>query len=252
MKLKLLLPTLLLLPKLFFGWGSEGHHLVAELARKNLNKRVEQQVQKYLGAVTFEQAAVWMDEMRPNHAYDYMKPWHYTSFEKGAEYMKSPNGDIVSELQLVITELKNYKKMKEEDVNKDLKILFHLCGDLAMPLHTGYPNDHIGLDYQVKFMAYPTSLHWLWDSVIIAQGNITFDVCQKAQDKLTAEQKNSIAKMDVMSWMNDSRALVPAVYSFKGNIITKEYLDANKDEVAAQLAKGGLMLSSVLNEVFKE
>ena len=252
MKSKLILFTLLLSSKLFFGWGSEGHHIVAELALKNLNKGVEQQVQKYLGPTTFEQASVWMDEMRPNHTYDYMKPWHYTNFEKGATYMKCPNGDIISELQFVISELKDHKKMKDEDVNKDLKILFHLCGDLAMPLHTGYPNDHNGLDCQIKFNTFSTSLHWLWDSVIIAQENITLSICLKAQDKLTADQKKSIAGMDVIAWMNDSRSLVTSVYKFNGNIITQEYMDTNKEQVTIQLAKGGLMLASVLNEVFKD
>lgn len=251
MKTKIILFALLLSPTLFFAWGSEGHHIVAELAKNSLNKGVEQQVQRYLGSSTFEQAAVWMDEMRPNHSYDYMKPWHYTNFEKGATYAKAANGDIVSELQLVISELKNYKKLKDEDVNKDLKILFHLCGDLAMPLHAGYASDKDGVDFPVKCFALQTNLHWVWDSVIISQENITIESCLKAENKLTEEQKKLIAKMDVLSWMYDSRALVPLVYNFKGTIITQEYLDANKEQVEIQLAKGGLMLASVLNEVFK-
>ena len=116
-----------------------------------MEKKVKKKVQKYLGTTSFEDAAVWMDVMRSNHDFDYMKPWHYLNMEKDATYSKAANGDVLSELDLVIAELKNYKTMKTEDVNKDLKILFHLCGDFTMPLHVGYGSDKGGNDIKIAY-----------------------------------------------------------------------------------------------------
>jgi hypothetical protein len=42
-----------------------------------LNKGVKDSVQKYLGTMTFEEASTWMDDVRSDHSYDYMKTWHY-------------------------------------------------------------------------------------------------------------------------------------------------------------------------------
>ena len=59
-----------------FGWGHQGHCIVADIAQSQMNKNVIDSVNKYLGTMTFEQASNWMDDVRSNHAYDFMKTWH--------------------------------------------------------------------------------------------------------------------------------------------------------------------------------
>ena len=66
-----------------FGWGRTGHHIIAEIAQSIMNEHAKENVQKYLGSTSFEEASVWMDEMRSEGKYDYMKPWHYINIEKG-------------------------------------------------------------------------------------------------------------------------------------------------------------------------
>src|SRR5208283_3015979 len=82
-----------------YAWGREGHKIISEIAEKKLNPGVEKIVQHYLGNTTFFEASVWMDEMRSDKTYDYMKPWHYVDIEKGSTYVAAPEGDIVTELQ---------------------------------------------------------------------------------------------------------------------------------------------------------
>ena len=70
------LPLLLLFLTLrfsSFAWGPLGHNIIAEIAMDNLDKSVKDSVQKYLGDMTIEQASTWMDDMRKDHSYDYMK-----------------------------------------------------------------------------------------------------------------------------------------------------------------------------------
>jgi hypothetical protein len=77
----LLMFTLLMKSAPSFAWGFEGHKIVAEIAKSHLNKSVKDSVEKYLGDMSFEDAATWMDDMRKDHAYDYMKPWHYVNMK---------------------------------------------------------------------------------------------------------------------------------------------------------------------------
>ena len=57
-----------------FAWGRTGHYLIADITESIMKKSVMENVQKYLGDMSFEEAANWMDEMRSEGKYDYMKP----------------------------------------------------------------------------------------------------------------------------------------------------------------------------------
>lgn len=251
MKIKIILLAFFFTPLFAFGWGSEGHKMVAKIAQEQLSDSAEARVKRYLGSFTFESAAVWMDEIRSDHSYDYMKPWHYVNIEKDATYVKNPKGDVVSELDRVISELKSYKTMKAEDIAFDLRVLFHLCGDMVQPLHTGYGSDLGGNNIKVMFNGKETNLHHIWDTDIIVSGGVTMEGCMKAAKKWKPEKLKEIQKIDAMTWMNDSRSLLPQAYKYEGNEITKKYIKKNKRIVEQQIAKGGYRLAAVLEEIFK-
>ena len=65
-----------------FAWGKRGHGIVAEIAFYNLDDATKTKVKKYIGDMSIEQAANWMDDVRSDHKYDYMKPWHYVNVDK--------------------------------------------------------------------------------------------------------------------------------------------------------------------------
>ncbi len=246
----ILIPLFILIPIFSFAWGAAGHQMVADIAKQKLNPGIEAKVQQFLDSTTFEKAATWMDDVRSEHTYDYMKTWHYVNIEKGDTYVKNPKGDVVSELNDVMTELKNYPKMKAEDVKKDLEILFHLCGDITQPLHDGYGSDKGGNDVTVTFNVKQTNLHHVWDIDIIDNEKITVDSCMKVANAWTPAQLKSIEKMNTMDWMSDARAFLPQVYDFSNGTLTQAYADKNKIVVEQQLAKGGFRLATVLNKIF--
>lgn len=238
------------LPLLSFGWGAEGHKMVATIAKKNLKKGVEAKVQKYLGTMSFEDAATWMDDIRNDHTYDYQKPWHYVNIDSGATYQKNPKGDVAFVLDSIIKELKNYKKLKDETVAMDLKILFHLCGDIAQPLHAGYGKDLGGNSVKVDYNGKPSNLHKVWDSEIIRDQKISVDDCTTMINGWSSKQKKTIQKIKPMDWMKDSRSLLPKAYGYTGTAIPADYITNNKVLIEQQIAKGGLRLASVLNSIF--
>ncbi len=88
-----------------YAWGPDGHKMVAEVAKKYLDKGVQDSVQKYLGSMTFEEASVWMDEIKKDHSYDYMKSWHYINIDKDKTYVKTTEPNVVDELEKSIAQV---------------------------------------------------------------------------------------------------------------------------------------------------
>ena len=71
------------MPSGVFAWGKIGHGLVAEVAFTMLDSNTKANVHKYLGSMTIEQAANWMDEIKNDHRNDFMKQWHYVNVDEG-------------------------------------------------------------------------------------------------------------------------------------------------------------------------
>ncbi|KAI9452613.1 S1/P1 nuclease-domain-containing protein [Russula earlei] len=239
------------LPISSFAWGKKGHQMVAEIAFHFLDENTKQAVQHYLGRMSIEDAATWMDDMRSNHYYDYMKTWHYIDITKGQAYQPSAEKNIVTVLHSAIAELSHMENMKDADIKTDLLLIFHLTGDLSQPLHTGYPEDKGGNSIDVRGPGFSRNLHSVWDSEIIEDEKISMDDCLKLYDSYTPAEIAAIKKINVLKWMEQSRSLLDTVYDFKDDRLTQEYINANKKIIEQQLLFGGLRLASILAAEFK-
>ncbi|MGZ3883399.1 MAG: S1/P1 nuclease [Bacteroidia bacterium] len=234
-----------------FSWGGKGHKIVAEIAKKSLDPSIIDSVNYFLDGMSWDDASVWMDEVRSDHSYDYMKPWHYVNVEKDKTYVESKD-NVVSELNLVIEQL-NLKGPRQKDkINTALKILFHLAGDLHQPLHAGYGEDKGGNTVDVDFMGKTTNLHRVWDSEIIDYKKISIGDCLKLSNSLLDAEKKSFLTTDVVAWMNESKALLPEVYDFKKGMIDEQYIDRNVPIIEKQLLKAGTRLAYILHNQFKK
>ena len=82
----LLLPLVVLLPaSVCFGWGGEGHQLVALIAEEQLTPAARAAVTELLGGGNISDAEVasWADEIRRQRLYT--ADWHYVSIPHDAE-----------------------------------------------------------------------------------------------------------------------------------------------------------------------
>src|SRR5580698_3835498 len=120
-----------------FAWGSYGHRIVGTVALHYLTPNIKDSIQVYLGKSPLEDATTWMDEVVSDPAYADLKTLHYINIERGQKYDSLSQGNIISELNKVIGELKERNKYSKEHIAMDLKILCHLMGDLHQPLHVG-------------------------------------------------------------------------------------------------------------------
>ena len=233
-----------------YGWGKRGHELVAEIAFRFLDDSTQQIVKKYLGNLSIEEAANWMDDERSNTYYNYMRTWHYLDMDKGESYTPSTERNILTVLHSAIVELKNYKTMKRKEVKYRLLLIFHLIGDLHQPLHTGYAIDKGGNTIQVTSPYVGGNLHSVWDTQIIEYKNITLDSCMQTYNALDTAQIIEIKKINELRWMYQSRSLLDTVYSFQNDFLDKSYIDSNADVIKKQLIMGGLRLASLLSSIF--
>lgn len=239
-----------LFPQHLLAWGKTGHQIVAEIAMMHISDAVKQKLQACLGATTPEEASVWMDEMRSNHDYDFMKPWHYINVEKGAAYIPGNEENAVNQITIAINELKHKKTICAEQAKTDVMELFHLIGDLHQPLHAGYGADHGGNSIQVNFLSKPANLHWVWDDEIIQEQKITLADVAQLYETMPAAAIEKTKTIDVVGWMKESQALLPDVYQFQNNTIDEAYCIRNKVIIEKRLLEAGLRLGAVLELLF--
>lgn len=235
------------------AWGPQGHKLVALIARSQLSDNVIETVNFYLKGMSWEDAACWMDDVQDNSKFDYMKTWHYINIPKDKTYVQTKEQNVVTKLEFCIRMLQYRSFQSEETINESLKLLFHLIGDIHQPLHCGYEEDKGGNTVHLYLVQKETNLHKLWDSEIIRERKMDMWYCAKVLVgmKLTDSKRKEIEKVDVVKWLNESRSLLPNVYSISGGKIDQKYIDLNAPHVERQLIKAGLRLAAILNQYFK-
>jgi len=233
-----------------YGFGAKGHKLVADIAKTYASQSAIDSVNKYLGGISWQEASIWMDEIKSDPSYNYLKPVHYINIEKGQEYQKTSETNIINELETVIDELRDRSKLTRDQINRHLKILFHLMGDLHQPLHVGYLIDRGGNNIAVNFLGQSTNLHKVWDSELIEHDATLKPGLIEQSKKLTSQEITKQQKVDILAWMTDSRAFLPQVYNFKNGNIDDVYVSNSNSILERQILYGGIRLAGVLNYIF--
>ena len=233
------------------AWGPRGHKIVAQIAKQYLDKSVMDSVDSYLEDISLEKAGYWMDEVVMNSSYDFMTPWHFVAIENDKTYVKTKNPDIVNVLENLITTLKK-KRSGRTETFLSIKILTHLVADIHQPLHCGFVKDKGGSVIKLRFFFKSTDLHEVWDSEVLEYQGITAEDCLRLASQFTKRDIATYQRIDVLAWMEESRALLSYAYDFKGNKLGDEYLEKVTPIIKMQLIKAGLRLASVLNRTFKK
>jgi hypothetical protein len=235
-----------------YGWGPRGHKIVAQIAKQYIDKSVMDSVDHYLDDITIEKAGYWMDEVKMNISYDFMLPWHFISIESDKTYVKSKNPDIINVLENILLNIKKKKKETPKETLLSLKILIHLMADIHQPLNCGFAKDKNGNSIKLRFFFKSTNLHDVWDTDILEYQTVTAEDCMKLAANISKNDLIAYQRVDVLKWMEESRALLSVVYDFKGNKLGDEYLDKATPVIKMQLVKAGIRLAAVLNQKFKK
>lgn len=250
-KFVLIVAIAILIPAVLLAWGRQGHEIVVSIALSLTDAKTKDSVQKYLDGMSPKDAGNWMDDMRSNHSYDYMKPWHYVNIEKGKQYENTKDDNIVNALNKAINNLEHRENLSKEEIKTNLLVVCHLAGDFHQPLHVGYETDRGGNTIQVKYLDHNTNLHKVWDSEIIDGERITIDDCMAISNRFSKDEMGQLQVVDVQGWLTEPRALLANVYDFQDNTIDRVYIDRNKKVVEQQLFIAGARLAAVFEQIFK-
>jgi len=244
-----------------FGWGGEGHALIARIAEAQLTPAVHAKVIEILGPnVSMASVASWADEIRRSRAET--GPWHYIDIPIDKPHLDiardCPKGDCVikkiEDFEAVLHDPNTPAVQRREA----LLFLIHFVGDMHQPLHDSDNQDKGGNDVRVVYQGRNMNLHSLWDSGLLSSMG-SEDELFPLYSKESAKHAKRWAKGSVEDWSEKShKAAVKVTYgklpkTEKGTpvTITAAYEAKADPLIREQIEKAGARLARVLNEALR-
>ncbi|MBI3801944.1 MAG: S1/P1 nuclease [Deltaproteobacteria bacterium] len=188
-----------------WGWGKEGHEIVAIIAADNLSQNARKHVARILkvpannkSVATAMAAAAILPDTKFKTSNPETKPWHFIDIclqDKQTDLpARCPDKTcVVAKIDEDITRLRDGHP-DHFGAKGDLAFLIHFVGDIHQPLHAATNADRGG--NCVKVVSHPpsTELHDTWDRVLVQQvahgldtGNVKA-TAGKLEDKFGAEK----------------------------------------------------------------
>jgi hypothetical protein len=240
-----------------WGWGSEGHMIVAQIAQNNLTPKAKSAVAKILNNQSLASVANWADTIKNNQEWVHTKSWHFADIPDGEDYSSAEhneNGDVVG----AITEMVSTLKSRTDDVSKEnaLKFLVHFVGDIHQPLHVGRPEDRGGNDIRITYEGKNSNLHALWDSLMIGKSSMDYaayaDWLENGKALAPPYDLASFPFSTIISEDMSARGEIYNIGLEAGPIkVTAAYYNRNVDLMNHQLLTGGKRLATLLNSIFQ-
>lgn len=161
-----------------FPWGADGHKIVGLIAAQKLTAKTKSKLQLIMGSETFDNAAVWADEIKKDASLNDFKPWHYGTIDDNQIYdptLSLATGDVVKAIETqknvllgnsispgndplgqnvmiqTFNKLKQYFSPPVDEKLAAVRFLAHFIGDIHQPLHIGNSQDRGGNLCQVTW-----------------------------------------------------------------------------------------------------
>lgn len=230
------------------AFGSEGHHIVATIAERQLSDRARSEVARLLTlepGATLASISTWADDTRtPSTA-----AWHYVNLPRDADCHYDAARDC-PDGQCVVGAIQRQRKVLASTASdaerlRALKYLVHFVADVHQPLHAGYADDRGGNKYQVQAFGRGTNLHALWDTGLIDQSSGALSALlaeSRAAGPVTADVSMPT------QWAEESCRIVAAAGFYpSGHKIGADYLQRMTPTLQERLAAAGRRLATLLN-----
>lgn len=245
-----------------FGWGPEGHDLIARLAAAHMTPAATARVAEILGpGVSMASISSWADQIRSERAAT--GPWHYIDIPIDKPHLDMardcPKGDCVigkiEEFQKVVVDAASTAVQRKEA----LMFLMHFVGDMHQPLHCSDNKDKGGNDVKLDFFGRNSNLHSVWDSGLLRRIGEEDELYQQFSQVLTEKMTKKWGKGTVESWAEQShKAGQKVVYGKlpKAAAAGPVKVDAAYESLAdplvkSQIEKAGARLATLLNATLR-
>jgi hypothetical protein len=273
---------ILLCPVSAWGWGSDGHGIVAIIAADNLTPAAQSHVASILG-VPADQIAGSMESasVRPDSEFREedrsTAPWHFVDIclqDARVDIPKRcPGGNCVT------GKIDEYsRRLKERDYDRwgaagDLAFLIHFVGDVHQPLHAANDADRGGNCIRVDSPLGAKNLHAGWDTTIVRRleesggveatarkleqtyaGEKASDAWFPGHTDDIAWESNQIARSDIYAALRipiEPCEPPAALCRNEPEVdLSPAYMDRADAIAGHQLVKAGFRLASLLNGIW--
>lgn len=236
-------------------------------ARLNESGLTESEKQEYL----FMLAARWADDIRGETAYD-RPTWHFINYVYAPEQGMARTDTTLASGENILQAFEANRQILRGQAPDSVKAvalcwLFHLAGDVHMPLHTAalvgarFPQgDKGGNLFRIRVMMsnQTTNLHSFWDGMLL--GTDDFRSVQALSSDIgqavARQQLAQLGKTDITSWSKESfqlaqdnayrsNTLKPGTEE-EGTPLPEDYVATVKPIARRQVALAGYRLADEL------
>jgi hypothetical protein len=252
--------ALLLAPAPAFGWGAQGHEVVAGVALREMTPAARRQVAQLLGSETMlVEQSNWADEIKDRRR-DTSR-WHFVDIPLQAPAFVPQRdcaaGDcVVAQIEADIQTLRD-RKLDANARAQALMFLIHFVADVHQPLHAEDNDDRGGNEVRVQIGRERANLHRVWDvDVVEALGFDPDRVAAGIARDITPAQRQAWAHGKPADWANEAHAIArDQVYAPLGGAryvrLPRDYAWREAPVARTQLAKAGVRLAWLLNANLK-
>lgn len=236
------------------AWGGLGHSAIAYIAEQHLTDEAKAKCHHYLKhSLAYDSS--WMDHWRKVEPFCETSHWHCM---KGDRDNKVIDDGRSAPLHIVriCKEMKNYKRLSDEQIAINLKLLIHMAGDMHCPSHVSYPDQGFKRpSLYIKGRKY--NGHAVWDaSPAYLHPGWTIVDYQRNLDNKSAKQIKQICKGTPCDWAEECILKMRVTgYIFDRNAEFTKMDEATVEKMRRlndeQILNAGYRLASLLNKMFK-
>lgn len=259
-----------------YGWGQEGHRIIAKIAYDHMTRKARKAVDRILGVtVNGDRLSVsesmiywanWPDEIKSDTIYpqSIKDGWHFQDFDGGmsdsavvaalTDYPKE-GGSLFRALDSLVREIENGKwRMENGKWNTHtLRFVVHLSGDRYCPMHMAHMDDKGGNAVKMKWFGGNTNLHAVWDTKLIDSQGYSYTEYAQMLERTYGWKKKEIEKMSDAELLLLTYHKTDDIYRYQdtwdGNAY--HYIYRWHQPMEEQLYIAGIRLAKLLNEIFK-
>jgi nuclease S1 len=245
------------------AWSRFAHRASAKLAESRLSPRATAIIRDLLEpGESLADASTWADEYSreiPGSA-----AWHFVNVPISARHYDRrdcrPRGCVVSKIAEFRSILLDPHAPRSRR-RTALRYFVHLVQDLHQPMHVADRNDRGGNNLQLRYGRYDnTNLHQVWDSGLLYQGiRNEKELIRKMEDLAHQPESGLWLRGRIEDWADESLEAGRHAYLIPGSNATlrtgdsigRDYERANLPVVVDRLARSGIRLAYLLNEILR-
>jgi hypothetical protein len=246
-----------------WAWGRLGHRASAKLAESRLSREARAVIRDLLEpGESLADASTWADEN--SREISGSAAWHYVNVHISSLHYTSrdcrPQGCVVSkiaEFRAILADRSAPKSRRRTA----LRFVIHLVQDLHQPLHVADRNDRGGNNLQISYGRFdPTNLHQVWDSGLLrSRYRNEVDLWHDLSDLASRPAARDWLKGRIEDWADESLDVGRRAYQDprthsslrSGDSLSRDYERENLPRAVERLARAGVRLAFLLNEMLK-